>query len=101
MLVLTSGDGIIAQLAAREAARLGAMPVKVLKGGTQAWRDAGLPLESGMTHLADDTEDVWYRPYDRTAKVEEAMKDYLTWEVNLVEQIARDDDAAFKSFARI
>jgi len=43
---------------------------------------------------------VWYRPYDRTANVEEAMKDYLTWEVNLVKQIERDDDVAFRTFTR-
>jgi rhodanese-related sulfurtransferase len=100
LIVLTSGDGIIARLAAPEAAQLTNVPVKVLKGGTAAWRTAGLPLEPGMTRLADTTEDVWYRPYDRTAKVEEAMQDYLTWEVNLMKQIARDDDVAFRTFPR-
>ena len=72
----------------------------MLRGGTDAWREAGFPLESGMTHLADTTDDVWYRPYDRTANVEEAMKDYLNWEVNLVKQIARDDDIKFRAFPR-
>jgi rhodanese-related sulfurtransferase len=100
LLVLTSPDDIIARLAAPEAARLAPTPVKVLKGGTEAWRAAGFPLENGLTHLADTTEDVWYRPYDRTADVEAAMKDYLNWEVNLVEQIARDDDVNFRAFAR-
>ena len=100
LLVLTSADGILAQLAAPEAAQCTHVPVKVLQGGTAAWRSAGLPLESGMTRLADQTEDVWYRPYDRTANVEEAMKDYLTWEVNLVKQIERDDDVAFRTFTR-
>ena len=99
LLVLTSADGIIAQLAAPEAAQCTSIPVKVLQGGTAAWRAAGLPLENGLTRLADQTEDVWYRPYDRTANVEEAMKDYLTWEVNLVKQIERDDDVAFRAFA--
>ncbi|MBI4191917.1 MAG: thiosulfate sulfurtransferase [Betaproteobacteria bacterium] len=98
LLVLTSPDGIVARLAAPEAARLTQMPVKVLQGGTAAWRAAGLPLETGMTHLADTTDDVWYRPYDRTAKVEEAMRDYLSWEVNLVSQIERDDDVTFRAF---
>ena len=99
-LVLTSPDGIIARLAAPEAAQLTSTPIKVLQGGTDAWRAAGLPLEAGMTHLADTTDDVWYRPYDRTAKVEEAMQDYLTWEVNLVRQIARDDDVKFRTYTR-
>jgi rhodanese-related sulfurtransferase len=100
LLILTSGDGVIAQLAAPEAAQETDMPVKVLEGGTAAWRAAGLPLETGLSRLADTMEDVWYRPYDRSAKVEEAMQDYLTWEVNLVKQIARDDDVAFKTFPR-
>ena len=100
LLVLTSSDGIIARLAAPEAAQLTSTSVKVLQGGTDAWRAAGLPMESGMSQLADTTDDVWYRPYDRTAKVEEAMQDYLTWEVNLVKQIERDDDVKFRTFAR-
>ncbi|MEO7728897.1 MAG: rhodanese-like domain-containing protein [Burkholderiales bacterium] len=100
LLVLTSADGIVAQLAAPEAAQHTKVPVKVLQGGNAAWRAAGLPLESGLARLADTTDDIWYRPYDRTANVEEAMQDYLTWEVNLVKQIERDDDVNFRSFSR-
>jgi rhodanese-related sulfurtransferase len=100
LLVLTSADGIIAQLAAPEAVQCTNIPVKVLQGGTAAWRTAGLPLENGLTRLADKTEDVWYRPYDRTANVEEAMQDYLIWEVNLAKQIERDDDVEFRTFTR-
>ena len=100
LLVLASPDGIIARLAAPEAARLTQIPIKVLRGGTASWRAAGLPVETGMTHLADSTDDVRYRPYDRTDNVEEAMKDYLNWEVNLVQQIERDDDVDFRTFAR-
>jgi rhodanese-related sulfurtransferase len=44
-LVLTSEDGSLARFAAAE---LGARrPVKVLAGGTVAWKAAGLPLETG------------------------------------------------------
>ncbi len=101
LLVLASPDGIIAQLAAAEAARLTQTPVKVLQGGTAAWRAAGFPVETGMTRIADATDDVRYRPYDRTDKIEEAMQDYLAWEVNLVKQIERDDDVVFRTFARV
>ncbi len=100
LLVLTSADGVVARLAAAEAAQHAKVPVKVLQGGTDAWRAAGLPLEGGLARLADTTDDIWYRPYDRTANVEEAMKDYLTWEVNLVKQIERDDDVNFRRFSR-
>lgn len=94
-LVFTSADGALATLAAADAAAVTDTPVKVLAGGTEAWRRAGLPLEAGMTHLANTTEDVWYRPYDRTSNQEEAMKDYLKWEIDLLEKIRRDDDVSF------
>jgi len=96
MLVLTSSDGVLARLAVPELARLTKSPVRVLLGGTRAWRDARLPLEAGNTALADDTIDLWYRPYDRQAGVEQAMKGYLDWEVDLVAQVKRDGDTRFR-----
>jgi len=95
MLVLTSADGRLARLAAAEAAKLAAGPVKVLAGGTAAWRASGRPLEAGEGRLADTPDDVWTKPYHRDLGVEEAMRQYLAWEVNLVAQIERDGDAPF------
>ena len=97
-LVLTSPDGVVAALAADQAAQLSGRAVKILDGGTQAWQRAGLPLEKGMTHLTDTTDDVWVRAHDRTENREQAMKDYLTWEVDLITQIGRDDDVDFRYF---
>jgi rhodanese-related sulfurtransferase len=97
-LVLTSGDGIVAQLASSEAAALRGAPVKVLRGGTDAWRREKLPLEQGMTKLTDTIEDVWVRAHDRTENKEQAMKEYLTWEIDLITQIGRDDDVEFLRF---
>jgi rhodanese-related sulfurtransferase len=97
-LVLTSPDGILARLAAPEAARLTNRAVRVLDGGTDAWRAAGLPLENGQTRLTDMSEDVWVRPHDRSENQKEAMKEYLTWEVDLIAQIERDDDIQFHYF---
>ena len=94
-LVLTSPDGVLARLAAPEAAAASGRPVKVLDGGTAAWRAAELPIETGDTNLADEADDAWYRPYDRKAGVEAAMRDYLSWEIDLVAQIERDGDARF------
>jgi rhodanese-related sulfurtransferase len=94
-LVLTSPDGVLATLAAPEAAAASGRPVKVLAGGTAAWRAAGLPLETGDSQMLDSADDAWYRPYDRKAGVEAAMKDYLSWELDLVAQIERDGDARF------
>jgi rhodanese-related sulfurtransferase len=96
--VFTSPDGLLARLAAQDAAALTGRPAAVLRGGTQAWRAQGLPLASGAEHLADTPDDVWLRPYDREQGVEAAMKAYLSWEVDLVAQIERDGDARFRHF---
>jgi len=87
---------VLARLAVPELARLTKSPVRVLLGGTRAWRDCRLPLEAGNTALADDTIDLWYRPYDKQAGVEQAMKGYLDWEVDLVAQVKRDGDTRFR-----
>jgi 3-mercaptopyruvate sulfurtransferase SseA len=96
LLVLTSPDGKLATLAAAEAAAARGRPVRVLAGGTAAWKAAGLPTETGDERMADAADDAWYRPYDRKAGVEAAMKDYLSWEIDLVAQIERDGDAKFR-----
>jgi rhodanese-related sulfurtransferase len=99
MLVLTSRDGAVAALAVPELAALTERPVKLLSGGTNAWTRAGLPLAAGEEHMADAPVDAWYRPYDKGSGIEAAMNAYLSWEVALVEQIARDGDAKFRTLA--
>jgi rhodanese-related sulfurtransferase/predicted metal-dependent enzyme (double-stranded beta helix superfamily) len=95
-IVLVSPDGEIAALAASEAeAASGGLPVAILAGGMQAWRDAKLALETGHVRMADPPTDVWYRPYDNKEDVEAAMRQYLDWEVDLVPQVERDGDATF------
>ncbi len=100
MLVLTSRDGVLAALAAPELQALTPRPVKALAGGTGAWRAAGLPLAAGDERMADAPIDAWYRPYDKNADVEASMRAYLSWEVALVEQIARDGDARFRALGQ-
>ncbi len=95
-IVLVSPDGEIAARAAAEAeAASGGLPVAILAGGMQAWRDAKLALETGHVRMADPPTDVWYRPYDNKEDVEAAMRQYLDWEVDLVPQVERDGDATF------
>jgi len=100
LVVLTSPDGLLARLAAADAAAATGRPVKVLAGGTAAWTAAGFALERGTTHMADEPNDVWYKPYDHETGRENAMREYLSWEVDLVAQLARDGDAKFRTFPR-
>jgi len=97
LLVLTSKHGLLARLAADEAAASGRHPgvgaaVENLDGA------AGYALEEGFTHMADEPEDRWYKPYDLDEGNADGMREYLTWEVDLVGQIERDGTARFRSF---
>jgi rhodanese-related sulfurtransferase len=95
LLVLTSEDGVLGHLAAEETAAKVDVPVKVLAGGTSAWAAAGLPLSEGFERMASAPDDVWLRPYDLDSGNEQAMQRYLSWEVDLVKQIARDGTTRF------
>jgi rhodanese-related sulfurtransferase len=95
-LILASSDGVLARIAAAEVAALTDEPVQVLAGGTDAWVAAGMAVAAGAEHLADVADDVWLRPYEKDWGVEDSMREYLTWEVGLVEQLERDGTARFQ-----
>ena len=60
--VLTSADGALARLAVADlATATGATataPILVLESGTDAWAKAGLPIETGASHMASEPVDV-------------------------------------------
>ncbi|HEM7840363.1 TPA: rhodanese-related sulfurtransferase, partial [Burkholderia multivorans] len=90
--VFTCGSSLLARFAAADARAWlpeGAA-VFVLAGGTAAWIDAGLPLESGETRLASPRIDRYRRPYEGTDNAAAAMQAYLDWEYGLVDQLKRD-----------
>jgi len=97
-VVLTAPDERLARLAAPEARAARVATVRVLRGGTEAWRAAGHPLAEGPVHMASEPTDVFPKPYERAGGVEAAMKDYLSWEVELINQIRADGDAEFKVY---
>jgi rhodanese-related sulfurtransferase len=95
-IVLTSPDGTLARLAAADLAGSTSVPVMVLTGGTEAWAGAGLPLETGAARMASAPEDVVLSARERGQGREEAMREYLAWEIDLVNQMATDDDHRFQ-----
>lgn len=98
-IVFTSKDGAIATFAVADLMAAGFdREVMVLRGGSNAWKQAGLPMTDGFENNLDESVDVWYRPYDMDDAQEGAMKQYLSWEINLVEQIERDGTTNFKAF---
>jgi len=93
MIVLTSEDGVLAHLAAPEVAALfREAQVRVLDGGNAAWKG---PWESGHERSTTERDDVWYKPYDHQAGFEKHAREYLAWEVALLEQIKRDPAIRF------
>lgn len=99
-LVLTSPDGVLAHYAAPEAAELWqSSNISVLEGGNAGWRDAGLPFESGTERITTTPDDMWYRPYEHAEGHEKHAREYLTWEVALLEQIKRDPAVRFRDFS--
>jgi rhodanese-related sulfurtransferase len=93
-LVLTSEDGVLASIAVADAATLSTHDVRCLAGGTAAWQSAGQPLSQEL-HMADDAIDVWLKPYERSGDTRGAMSEYLSWEIDLIERIARDGTCHF------
>lgn len=93
--VLTCGSSKLARFAVPEVEALTGKQVFLLKDGTASWVKAGLPLETGESHLASPRIDRYRRPYEGTDAPREAMQAYLDWEFGLVEQLARDGTHGF------
>ena len=95
--MITSPDGVVARLAVRRGHGADARPTcGCWKAAPTAWRAFGRPLVKDRTTPPDEAcIDCYLRAYDRNSGVEEAMNAYLTWEIELANQIRRDDTVAF------
>jgi len=93
-LILTSEDGVLADLAIEEARAITKTPVRLLTGGNAAWTAAGYPL-STENRMADEAVDVWLKPYEQARDTEAAMDAYLSWEVDLLDRIEKDGTTHF------
>jgi hypothetical protein len=45
--------------------------------------------------MADEAVDAWLKPYERKGDTTKAMAEYLSWEVDLLDRIARDGTTNF------
>ncbi len=80
-VTITCADGINSALAAATLRDLGYDDVSTLEGGTAAWIQAGLPVETGLTGVTDPPNDVL--PVRRSYA---EMLNYLRWEEDLGEK---------------
>jgi rhodanese-related sulfurtransferase len=90
-IVMTSPDGVIANLAAPEVEDILGCQVEVLAGGTDAWVAGGHTLAPGEARMVGARDDVHLLPYDHPKdEIEAAMHAYLDWETALVPRVTRD-----------
>lgn len=94
-IVLTSEDGILATLASADPG----VPAgtRVLAGGNAAWFAAGLPGET-IPRWIDEPDDIEPKPFEVETDLEQAMRNYLSWEIDLVERLKLDGTLSFKVF---
>jgi rhodanese-related sulfurtransferase len=94
-LAFTSPDGVLAEVAAADRSSSGA-EVYALQGGTAAWQAAGFEVQSGATNMASAPDDIRVKAREEAADIEAAMRAYLAWEIELVNDMANEDDHRFQ-----
>ena len=93
-LVLVADDPRLAALAALE---LPQAEVRLLEGGPDAWRAAGLALGEGVDTLPDaQCIDFLFFTHDRHAGNKDAARQYLAWEIGLLAQMNAEEIASLK-----
>jgi rhodanese-related sulfurtransferase len=94
-VVLFSADAMAARLAAVDLLEQPVMAgrrLRVVRGGLQSWRAAGLPLQEPPADSLPPARrlDTLYWAQDRRRGDAQAMKQYLDWEKNLLNQLTAD-----------
>jgi rhodanese-related sulfurtransferase len=96
-IILVADEPGVAALAALDLAGAGANDIRLLAGGCDAWRDAGLPLEASPD-LPTDAEciDFLFFTHGRHDGNAEAARQYLAWETGLLAQLDEQERGVFR-----
>jgi rhodanese-related sulfurtransferase len=98
--VLFAEDPVSAGLAMIDLGELGISRAALVPGGTEAWRQGGLPVVQSPNDPPDaDRIDYLFWNHDRHTGNRAAMEAYLRWETELPAQIAAEGLAGFKLLA--
>ena len=100
LLVVTADDEALARLAAADLVDGIDAPVRCLEDGNGGWAAAGYPMTAADPTFVDSPDDVRVRVNEDEGGMEKAMNDYLTWEIGLVDDVARDGTAAWLHMAQ-
>lgn len=96
-MVLVADDKEYAALAARELRELGIVDISLFDGGSESWRVADLPIESSPDDPPDaECIDYLFFVHDRHAGNKAAARQYLAWELSLLDQIDSRERASFR-----
>jgi rhodanese-related sulfurtransferase len=95
-IILLADDQDVASLAAIDLTAAGAQDVRILAGGFEAWRSAGLPVESSPDRPSDaDCIDFLFFTHDRQSNPD-AARQYLAWETGLLDQLDEQERGVFR-----
>lgn len=87
-VVMVDDDGVRATMTASWLEQMGGREVAVLEDALETG-----PLERGAPEAPAEPDDRWLEARKGGEGAEQAMRDYLAWELGLVEQVARDGTA--------
>jgi 3-mercaptopyruvate sulfurtransferase SseA len=87
----------VAALAAIDLAEAGAKDVRLLAGGHEAWRSAGLPVAASAQSPTDaECIDFVFFTHGRHEGNEAAARAYLAWEIGLVDRLDSQERGVFR-----
>jgi rhodanese-related sulfurtransferase len=96
-VVLIADEAGVVALSALDLAEAGCTDVRLLTGGHEAWRDAGLPVVATPDDPADaDCIDFLFFTHGRHEGNAEAARQYLAWEIGLICQLDVQERGAFR-----
>jgi len=99
-VVLITDEPGVAQLAAIDLAETGIDDVRRLEGDVNIWRQAALPIIARSDLPADaDRIDFLFFTHRRLVGDPEHSRQYLNWEIGLVDQLDEAERAAFRIVA--
>jgi rhodanese-related sulfurtransferase len=95
-VVLTSGDGVLARLAASELRLLTDVSVVALDGGTDAWAASRFPVDAAPVAAITATDAL--PPAPTLDQSRAAFAKYVQWGDEIAAQLERDGIVAFRAF---
>ncbi|MBS1209714.1 MAG: sulfurtransferase [Proteobacteria bacterium] len=94
-LVFISDDEYLARFAAADAVAAG-FRAKWLDGGYTEWINRTGPVTTSDAHYRSAPVDAWYSPYQLESGMEEAMREYISWETGLLHRLQDEPGIHFK-----